>query len=58
MNVEEQVASDYTRGSLEEKIREALVRAGKNVDQLSIDDLALLDNFHVGGYAAVPSEGL
>jgi ubiquinone/menaquinone biosynthesis C-methylase UbiE len=50
MNVEEQVASYYTRGSLEEKIREALVRAGKNVDQLSIGDLAPLDNFHVGGH--------
>jgi ubiquinone/menaquinone biosynthesis C-methylase UbiE len=50
MNVEEQVASYYSQGGLEEKILQALARAGKNPDQLSIADLALLDNFHVGGY--------
>jgi len=49
MNVEEQVASYYTRGGLEEKILAALVSAGKNLEQLSTHDLALLDNFHVGG---------
>lgn len=49
MNVEEQVASYYGHGRLEERILGALARAGKNMDQLSIADLALLDNFHVGG---------
>jgi ubiquinone/menaquinone biosynthesis C-methylase UbiE len=56
MNVEQQVATHYTRGMLEQKILGALRSAGKNVEQLSSRDLELLDNLHVGGREAI--EGL
>ena len=49
MSVEQQVADYYSRGNLEEKILSALRAAGKNLDQLRPDDLALLDEFHLGG---------
>jgi ubiquinone/menaquinone biosynthesis C-methylase UbiE len=53
MNVEQQVATHYTRGMLEQKILGALRSAGKNVEQLSSRDLELLDNLHVGGREAI-----
>jgi ubiquinone/menaquinone biosynthesis C-methylase UbiE len=49
MGVEQQVAAYYTRGGLEEKILAALRSAGKNLEQLCPEDIAALDNFHVGG---------
>jgi ubiquinone/menaquinone biosynthesis C-methylase UbiE len=49
MNVEQQVAEYYTRSELEEKILSSLRRAGKDVEQLRTDDLAPLDEFHIGG---------
>src|ERR1700751_597657 len=55
MPVEQQVAAYYTRGMLEEKILGTLKSAGKNPEQLSIDDLAAIDNFHVGGREATES---
>jgi ubiquinone/menaquinone biosynthesis C-methylase UbiE len=53
MNVEQQVATHYTHGMLEQKILGALRSAGKNVEQLSSRDLELLDNLHVGGREAI-----
>jgi ubiquinone/menaquinone biosynthesis C-methylase UbiE len=55
MAVEQQVAAYYTRGMLEEKILGTLRSAGKNLEQLSIDDIAAVDNFHVGGREATES---
>ena len=52
MGAEQQVAAYYTRGGLEEKILRALGSAGKNLEQLRRDDVAALDNFHVGGEEA------
>jgi SAM-dependent methyltransferase len=49
MNVEQRVASYYTRGELEERILSNLRRAGKDVEHLHTDDLAALDEFHLGG---------
>ena len=49
MNVEQQVATYYTRGMLEQKILAALEKVGKNVERLSSEDLGPLDNFHLGG---------
>jgi ubiquinone/menaquinone biosynthesis C-methylase UbiE len=49
MSIEQQVSAYYTRGKLEDRILEALRKEGKNLEQLSTEDLALLDNFHVGG---------
>ncbi|MBV8206341.1 MAG: class I SAM-dependent methyltransferase [Acidobacteria bacterium] len=52
MNVEQRVAEHYTRGSLEAKIMDALRSVGKNLDRLQAEDLAPLDNFHLGGREA------
>ncbi len=42
----------WGRDGLERVILDALVAAGKNVDALTIDDLAPVDQFHSGGKAA------
>src|SRR5256885_17004021 len=42
----------WGRDRLEEKILDALAAAGKNVDALTIDDLAPADQFHGGGKGA------
>jgi ubiquinone/menaquinone biosynthesis C-methylase UbiE len=55
MNVEERIAAYYSRGKLEEKILGMLRSAGKNLDQLSTEDLAAVDEFHVGGREATKS---
>ena len=52
MSVEQNVAAYYTRGTLEEKILGILRNAGKNLDQLRAEDIAAVDNFHVGGLEA------
>jgi ubiquinone/menaquinone biosynthesis C-methylase UbiE len=52
MNIEQQVAAHYTRGMLEEKILGALRSTGKNLGELRTDDLAALDDLHVGGREA------
>lgn len=53
MNPEEQVAAHYTSGSLEQRMMGALQAAGKDLDHLSTADLALVDNFHVGGQESI-----
>jgi len=52
MNVEQRVAQHYTRGTLERAILDALVASGKDIDHLEPDDLAPVDEFHVGGRQA------
>lgn len=42
----EQVARHYGRGGLLDRILAALVEAGKDIDHLTIDDLAPVDEFH------------
>ena len=42
----EQVAAHYGKGGLLERILGGLVEAGKDVDHLTIDDLAPVDEFH------------
>src|SRR3974390_20925 len=49
MDVEEQVSAYYTRGELEERILSTLRSTGKNLEQLRTDDIAALDEFHIGG---------
>src|SRR5215471_746425 len=46
------VAAHYTRGGLADTILAALKAAGKDIDHLSIDDLAPVDEFHSGQRAA------
>ncbi|HEY6424294.1 MAG TPA: methyltransferase domain-containing protein, partial [Pseudonocardiaceae bacterium] len=46
------VAEYYSHGALEEQILDALVRIGADPEHLHIDQLAPVDEFHVGGRAA------
>ncbi len=48
MDVESAVARHYTQGSLEKTLLSALEAGGKDPDNLSIDDLAGIDEFHLG----------
>lgn len=48
MDTEQKVAGHYERGDLEQAILAALTAAGKDIDHLTIDDLAGLDEFHLG----------
>jgi MPBQ/MSBQ methyltransferase len=52
MTFENDVARHYARPALEEKIIAALEAAGKNPGQLTPEDLAPVDEFHVGGRQA------
>jgi len=46
------VERHYTRPNLENTILTALKNAGKNIDQLTVDDLAPIDEFHTRGREA------
>lgn len=46
------VARHYTHGRLVDAIREGLEALGKTVDTTTIDDLAPVDEFHIGGRVA------
>jgi SAM-dependent methyltransferase len=46
------VAHHYGSENLIERIRAALTKAGKNVDALTLEDLAPVDQFHTRGLAA------
>jgi SAM-dependent methyltransferase len=52
MTVETNVARHYTLSAIETRIDEALRAAGKDPEHLGPDDLAPLDEFHLGGRAA------
>jgi ubiquinone/menaquinone biosynthesis C-methylase UbiE len=49
---EELVAAHYTRGTLEDRILSSLHAAGKNLEELTADDLSGMDEFHLGGREA------
>lgn len=52
MTIERQVAAHYTRGSLAQSILAALRTMGKDTEQLTVADLAPVDEFHIGGRQA------
>ncbi|MGE0221649.1 MAG: class I SAM-dependent methyltransferase [Acetobacteraceae bacterium] len=52
MDTEHSVARSYTHGSLEATILGALAASGKDIDRLTIGDLAPVDEFHIGGRQA------
>jgi len=52
MSSEAKVAGHYERGRLEELILGAVVREGKDPENLTASDLAAVDEFHVGGLEA------
>ena len=47
-----QVSQHYGTAGLVERIRTALMQAGKQLDSLTLEDLAPMDQFHTGGLAA------
>lgn len=52
MNTETSVRAHYAHGALAAAIRAALAAAGKNPDAPGADELAPLDEFHIGGRPA------
>jgi len=52
MEGEPSVAQHYTHGSLEDAILSALAASGKDIAHLTLEDLAPVDEFHVGGRQA------
>lgn len=52
MRQDHPVVAHYTRGDLAERILDALAAEGKDLDRLSIDDLAPYDEFHIRGREA------
>lgn len=46
------IEAQYSRGDLRARITDALQAAGKDLDRLSINDLGLIDEFHLRGRAA------
>ena len=57
MSLEQSVSQHYGHGDLEAALLAALQRAGKNLDALSHADLAVVDEFHIGGRAATRELG-
>ena len=49
------VANHYTHGSLVDAIRDGVHKLGKTLEQIDIDDLAPVDEFHIGGRVATQS---
>ncbi len=52
MQIEQAVALHYAHGSLEQALLNALAMAGRDVERLSLKDLAPVDEFHIGGRQA------
>jgi ubiquinone/menaquinone biosynthesis C-methylase UbiE len=46
------VSEHYTHGSLLGEIQESVSRLGKTIDSVTIEDLAAVDEFHIGGRLA------
>jgi SAM-dependent methyltransferase len=49
------IREHYTHGNLIDAIRDGLDKLGKSVEQVRIDDLAPVDEFHIGGRIATAS---
>lgn len=52
MDIESRVASHYTHGSLEAAIRAGLQAMGRETEGIRFEDLAAIEEFHMGGRAA------
>lgn len=52
MSMNQRVAEHYTHGDLAAAIRAALAKAGKDLERLTVEDLAPVDEFHVRGREA------
>ena len=52
MTYEKEVSEHYTHGRLLESIQAAVAELGKTVESVTIEDLAPVDEFHIGGRLA------
>lgn len=52
MSNDKVVSEHYTHGDLLKSIQAALAKLGKTVDSVTIEDLAPVDEFHIGGRQA------
>jgi ubiquinone/menaquinone biosynthesis C-methylase UbiE len=52
MPTQQDVSSHYTHGNLIAAIRSGLESLGKTIDSVTVDDLAPVDEFHIGGRQA------
>ncbi|MDP2562442.1 hypothetical protein [Psychrobium sp. 1_MG-2023] len=52
MGNEQDISAHYLHGDLLKAVEAALAELGKEPAQLTMDDLALVDEFHIGGRAA------
>mgnify|MGYP005816487637 CR=1 FL=1 len=52
MPAQEEVSTHYTHGNLAAEIQDGIEKLGKTTDSITIDDLAPIDEFHVGGREA------
>ena len=52
MSNDKAVSEHYTHGDLLQSIQAALAKVGKTVDSVTIEDLAPVDEFHIGGRQA------
>ena len=52
MSYEQQVSAHYQHGSLVQAIEAALMKLGKSNNTVTIEDLAAVDEFHIGGRQA------
>ena len=48
MSYDKAVSEHYTHGGLLRAIQESVVKLGKTIDSVTIEDLAPLDEFHIG----------
>ncbi len=55
MDNEVEVADHYTHGSLVDVIEDGFNRQGRSISDISLDDMSVIDEFHIGGRQA--SEG-
>jgi len=55
MSIDKAVSESYLHGDLLKAIQSAITRLGKTVDSVTIEDLAPVDEFHIGGRLATES---
>jgi ubiquinone/menaquinone biosynthesis C-methylase UbiE len=52
MSTQQDVSAHYTHGDLVAAIQSGIEKLGKTIDTVTVDDLAAVDEFHVGGRQA------
>ena len=52
MSLDKNVSDHYTHGELLETIKASIDKLGKTIDTITIEDLAAVDEFHIGGRQA------